>query len=84
MPEGDDNVRDLLAAGADALAEAGFRTGDFSVAREQLEAAQAEAARGPDLVARARALDLLGMLAHYERPSPPATSTRRSGSSGRR
>jgi tetratricopeptide (TPR) repeat protein len=66
MPEGDDNVRDLLAAGADALAEAGFRTGDFSVAREQLEAAQAEAARGPDLVARARALDLLGMLAHYE------------------
>jgi tetratricopeptide (TPR) repeat protein len=60
------NVRDLLAAGDEALAEAGFRTGDFSAARELLESAHAEAARSSDLTAQASALDLLGMLAHYE------------------
>ena len=60
------NVRDLLAAGDEALAEAGFRTGDFSRARELLTAAHAEAARNPDMSVQASALDLLGMLAHYE------------------
>jgi tetratricopeptide (TPR) repeat protein len=60
------DVRELIAAGDEALADAAFRTGDFSKARELLEAAHAEAARGADASEQASALDALGMLAHYE------------------
>jgi tetratricopeptide (TPR) repeat protein len=60
------DVRALLAAGDEALADAAFRTGDFGTARELLEAAHAEAARGADVSEQASALDSLGMLAHYE------------------
>jgi tetratricopeptide (TPR) repeat protein len=61
-----DEVRELLLGASEALIEASFRTGDFAPAREQAEAAHAEAARGTDLAAQASALDTLGMLAHYE------------------
>jgi tetratricopeptide (TPR) repeat protein len=60
------DVRELIAAGDEALADAAFRTGDFGKARELLEAAHAEAARGADASGQASALDALGMLAHYE------------------
>jgi tetratricopeptide (TPR) repeat protein len=60
------DVRALLAAGDEALADAAFRTGDFGKARELLEAAQSEAAQGADVSEQASAFDALGMLAHYE------------------
>jgi len=62
----DQDVRALLAAGEDALADAAFCTGDFGKARELMEAAHAEAVRGADVSEQAGALDALGMLAHYE------------------
>jgi tetratricopeptide (TPR) repeat protein len=60
------DVRALIAAGDDALADAAFRTGDFGKARELLETAHAEAGQGADVREQASALDALGMLAHYE------------------
>jgi tetratricopeptide (TPR) repeat protein len=65
------DVRELLAAGEEALTEAAFCTGDFGKARELLESAHASvlADNGPDgadAVAEAAALSRLGMLAHYE------------------
>jgi tetratricopeptide (TPR) repeat protein len=60
------DIRELLASGDEALAEAGFRTGDFGQAREILESAHAAATEAADLNARASALERLGMLAHYE------------------
>ena len=60
------DVRALLAAGDDALADAAFRTGDFGSARELLEAAHAAAAQSAEVSERASALDALGMLAHHE------------------
>jgi tetratricopeptide (TPR) repeat protein len=62
----DQTVADLLAAGDDALAEGLFRTGDFGPARELLAQAQAKADAATDHGGRARALDLLGMAAHFE------------------
>ena len=62
----DQTVAELLAAGDDALAEAGFRTGDFGPAKEMLAQAQAKADAASDQAGRARALDLLGMVAHFE------------------
>jgi len=59
-------VPELLAAGDDALAEAGFRTGDFGPAREVLAQARVKAEADGDHEGRARALELLGMVAHYE------------------
>ena len=61
----DEPIAELLAAGDDALIEAGFRTGDFGPAREVLAQARAKAEAGGDHVGRARALDLLGMVAHF-------------------
>ncbi|HUA30367.1 MAG TPA: hypothetical protein VMC03_15905, partial [Streptosporangiaceae bacterium] len=60
------DVRALLVAGYDALADAAFCSGDFGKARELMEAAHAEAVRSADVSAQASALDALGMLAHYE------------------
>jgi tetratricopeptide (TPR) repeat protein len=65
------DVRELLAAGEEALTEAAFCTGDFGKARELLESAHASvlAGNGPgdaDADAEAAALSRLGMLAHYE------------------
>jgi tetratricopeptide (TPR) repeat protein len=62
----DHSIQDLLASGDEALAEAGFRTGDFTSARELFEQARDEAAQAGDTAARARALAGLGMVAHYQ------------------
>lgn len=61
-----DHVTELLAAAEEEFAEAGFRTGDFGPARALLAEALAEAERAGDLAGQARALDLLGMVAHYD------------------
>jgi len=60
------SIRDLLAAGDEALAEAGYRTGDFAAAREIIEQAQAAADEAGDPGSQAQALGSLGMVAHYE------------------
>jgi len=62
----DRSIGDLLDAGEEALAEAGFTTGDFAAARELFEQARAEAAQAGEGLAEARALAGLGMVAHYE------------------
>jgi mannose-6-phosphate isomerase-like protein (cupin superfamily) len=56
----------LLAAAEDAMAEAGFRTGDFGRAGELIAAAQAAAAHSGDERAAAHAKDLLGLILHYQ------------------
>jgi hypothetical protein len=61
-----DHLTELLAAAEEEFAEAGFRTGDFGPARELLAEALAGAQQAGDLAGRARALDLLGMVVHYE------------------
>jgi tetratricopeptide (TPR) repeat protein len=62
----DQSISELLAEAAEALAEAGFRTGDFSTARDLAERAKDEASRASDIAGHARALNSLGMVAHYE------------------
>jgi len=62
----EETVAELLTAGDEALAEALFRTGDFEPARAVLLQAQAKAGADGDQAGRARALDLLGMVAHGE------------------
>lgn len=61
-----ERIGELLAAAEDALAEAGFRTGEFGPARQLLTEAQTEATRAADAAGQARALELLGMVLHYE------------------
>ena len=61
-----DHLTELLAAADEELAEAGFRTGDFARVRELLAEALAGAEQTGDPAGRARALDLLGMVAHYD------------------
>ena len=61
-----DHITELLVAADEELAEAGFRTGDFGRARELLAEALAGAEQAADPEGRARALDLLGMVAHYD------------------
>ncbi len=61
-----DHLIELLAAAEEEFAEAGFRTGDFGPARELLAEALAGAEQAGDLAGRARALDLLGMVTHYD------------------
>jgi tetratricopeptide (TPR) repeat protein len=62
----DQSINELLAEAAEALAEAGFRSGDFSTARDLAEKAKEEASRTSDTAGHARALNCLGMVAHYE------------------
>ncbi len=62
----DQKISELLAAAEDALAEAGFRTGDFGRVRAILAQAQAEATRTAEPDGQARAIELLGMVHHYE------------------
>jgi tetratricopeptide (TPR) repeat protein len=62
----DDHLTALLAAADDEFVEAGFRTGDFARVRELLAEALAGAEQAGDLAGRAHALDLLGMVAHYD------------------
>ncbi len=62
----DQSVQELLAAADEALAEAGFRTGDFGTARDLAEQAQARASQTGDAIGHAQALNCLGMIAHYE------------------
>jgi hypothetical protein len=61
-----DHVTEPLAAAEEEFAEAGFRTGDFGPPRELLAEALAGAEQAGDLAGRAHALDLLGMVAHYD------------------
>jgi tetratricopeptide (TPR) repeat protein len=61
-----DHVTGLLAAAEEEFAEAGFRTGDFGQVRELLAEALGGAEDAGDLPGRARALELLGMVAHYD------------------
>jgi hypothetical protein len=61
-----DHLTELLAAADEEFAEAGFRTGDFARVRELLAEALAGAEEAGDLAGQARALDLLGMVAHYD------------------
>jgi tetratricopeptide (TPR) repeat protein len=61
-----DHLTELLAAAEEEFAEAGFRTADFARVRELLAEALAGAEQAGDLASRARALDLLGMVAHYD------------------
>jgi tetratricopeptide (TPR) repeat protein len=61
-----DHLAELLSAAEEEFAEAGFRTGDFGPVRELLAQALAAAEQAGDLPGRARALDLLGMAAHYD------------------
>jgi len=62
----DQSIGDLLAGGEEALAEAGFRTGEFAAARDLFQQARDAAAEAGDAVGQARALAGLGMVAHYE------------------
>lgn len=55
---------ELLAAGNEAMLEAGFRTGDYRPAWQMLEAARERACLDGDRAAEAIALTRLGMLAH--------------------
>jgi hypothetical protein len=61
-----DHLTELLAAAEEELAEAGFCTGDFARVRELLAEARAGAGQTGDLAGRTRALELLGMVAHYD------------------
>jgi Tetratricopeptide repeat len=58
--------REFADAGAEALIEAAFCTGDFSPARELLEMARDAAAAGGDRQTEALAIERLATLAHYE------------------
>ncbi len=61
-----ETARELAEAGAEALIEAAFRTGDFARARELLEKARDAAAASDDQETSAFATERLGTLAHYE------------------
>jgi tetratricopeptide (TPR) repeat protein len=62
----DHSIEELLAAADEALAEAGFRTGDFGAARDLAEEALALSSEAGDALGHAQALNCLGMIAHYE------------------
>jgi tetratricopeptide (TPR) repeat protein len=61
----DQDITELLAAANEALAEAGFRTGDFTAARELLERAASAAAETGDEDGSARAASSRAMVLHY-------------------
>jgi tetratricopeptide (TPR) repeat protein len=59
------SAAELLAAGAEALVEAGFRTGDYEGIKETLEEARDRAVADGDRATEAAAIDRLGMLMHF-------------------
>jgi tetratricopeptide (TPR) repeat protein len=63
---GEKTPAELFAAGAEALIDAAFRTGDFGQARELLEKARDDAAAAGDRATEALAVERLGSLAHHE------------------
>jgi len=65
-PADEQTPSELAEAGAEALTEAAFRTGDFGRARELLEKARDAAAAAGDRETRAFATERLGTLVHYE------------------
>jgi hypothetical protein len=65
MGESGSAARDLCAAGDDALAEAGFRTGEFAAAEQLFADARAAAAADGDREGEALAVGGLGMTLHY-------------------
>jgi tetratricopeptide (TPR) repeat protein len=64
MPTGD-SAAELLAAGAEALTEAAFRTGEYAGAAALLRAALGRAEADGDRAVEAAALDRLGWLLHF-------------------
>jgi tetratricopeptide (TPR) repeat protein len=60
------SASDLLAAGTEAVIEAGFRTGEYDRARELLEAALRRARDDGDRAAEAGALEQLGVVMHFQ------------------
>jgi tetratricopeptide (TPR) repeat protein len=59
-------VGDLLAAGVEAMTEAAFRTGDYTLAEKHLRAALETALADGDRDAEATASDRLGWLMHFQ------------------
>ena len=55
----------MLAAGDEAMVEAGFRTGDFASAEVMLRSVHERAVADGDRAVEAAALDRLGMLTHF-------------------
>jgi tetratricopeptide (TPR) repeat protein len=62
----DKTAPEFFAAGAEALIEAAFCTGEYGRARELLQKAHDAAAVGGDRATEALANERLGMVAHYE------------------
>lgn len=65
-PADEQTPRELADAGAEALTEAAFRTGDFGRAQEFLEKARDAAAAAGDQETKAFATERLGTLVHYQ------------------
>jgi tetratricopeptide (TPR) repeat protein len=60
-----ESAGEMLAAGAEAMVEAAFRTGEFDSAETMLRAALAQAREDGDRSTEAGALDRYGMLTHF-------------------
>jgi len=61
-----ESAAELLAAGAEALLEAAFRTGDYADIQPRLQAARVRAGADGDRATKAAALDRLGWLLHFQ------------------
>jgi tetratricopeptide (TPR) repeat protein len=61
----EETAAELLAAGAEAMVEAAFRSGEFDRAERTLEAARSSAAADGDRATEAAALDRLAMVMHF-------------------
>jgi tetratricopeptide (TPR) repeat protein len=61
-----ESAAELLAAGAEALLEAAFRTGDYADIQTRLQAARVRAGADGDRATKAAALDRLGWLLHFQ------------------
>ncbi len=62
----EESAGDVLAAGAEAMIEAAFRTGEYADAEAMLRAARVRAGAGGDRATEAAAMDRLGWLMHFQ------------------